>query len=94
MKRMSEDTDGFGVLGVIAIVLVVGLFFLIAPMIIGWAMAYLIHLVTGEPEITDFWGRWILGIAVIIVGSVFKPDVYYMTSDRIRGKSRDWRFSD
>lgn len=94
MREITNDRYGFGVLGWTAIVVLLGLFILVVPVIIGWAVAYLIHIISGEPEITEFWARWIIGIAVIIVASVFKPEPYFFVSRKVSGGGRDYWFNE
>jgi hypothetical protein len=65
-------------------------------MIVGWALAYLVHVITGQPEITEYWARWILGIAVIIIASLFRPQIYRETVHMVTngGERRDYWYSD
>lgn len=51
------------------------LVFGIFPVIVGWAVLFLLHIFTGDPEITSWWTRWFVGVAIVIVGWIISPDV-------------------
>ncbi len=73
-ERLNSDTSGF-VGFILLIILGIILIFIIVPVIIGWAVLFLFHIFTKDPEMTGWWLRWFVGIAILILVMLFKPDL-------------------
>ena len=73
MRNMRNDESGSGVLIVMAIVVFLLVIFVAIPFILGWAVTFLMTIFTGDPEITSFWTRWFIGVALMIVSIFLIP---------------------
>ena len=71
-KTIADSGLTSGILVGIIIVLVVVAVVLVMGWLGGWAVTYMYHILTGSPEITAFWARWFIGIALFIIGGAFK----------------------
>jgi len=74
MRKLARDNNGFEVVIFILFILSIIVFiFIILPWIVGWAVTFIIHIFTDRPEITNFWTRWFIGVALCVISGLFFP---------------------
>ena len=92
MRKFKQDNEGNGAIFGLLILLALIFAFIVVPFIVGWAITLLLSLFTGDPEITAFWTRWFIGVAILIVALVFVPNRSKVINN-FYGNARDWSYS-
>ena len=96
MNRLKNDENGdaVDVIAVAVVILIIGAVIFVIPYIIGWAVTFLLHIFTGDVEITAFWTRWFIGVAIMIVGAWIRPTVYHSVYENACNikYNKDWRY--
>ena len=64
--------------GIGALLLIVGMILLVGvviPYAVGYAVTWLVHVLLDKPWIVSHWIRWLIGIAIVFVASLFSTRI-------------------